>query len=77
MSDYKPISCQDYDKYEIAILQRRNLHLIWRDTNVIYDQVVTPLNLQTRNGEEFLLVRNANGDKFDVRLDRIRSSELR
>lgn len=75
MTDYKPISCIDYDRYEIAIMRKRQMRLVWRESNVIYDQVVSPLNLHTLAGEEFLELRISNGQVRRVRLDQIRKAE--
>lgn len=71
-TDYKPIPCANYDQYEIAIMHGRTLHLTWQEGNVIYDQVVTPLNLRTAHGEEFLILRTRTGETLEVRLDHIR-----
>lgn len=71
-SDYQPISCASYDQYEIAIMHRSRMHLVWNDGNVIYDQVVTPLNLRTADGQEFLILRLDTGETREVRLDHIR-----
>jgi len=73
-TDYKPISCANYDQYEIAILHGSKMHLTWHTDNVIYDQVVTPLNLRTAQGEEHLILRLASGETAEVRLDHIRRS---
>lgn len=72
---YRPIACASYDQYEIAIMHRRRLHLIWDEGNVTYDRIVTPLNLRTTAGEEFLVMRLADGEDREVRLDRIRRVE--
>lgn len=74
-TDYQPIACANYDQYEIAILHAARLHLTWQTGNVIYDQVITPLNLRTAHGEEYLLLRLASGETTEVRLDRIRRSQ--
>jgi transcriptional antiterminator Rof (Rho-off) len=70
-TDYKPISCANYDQYEIAIMHGSKLHLTWQTDNVVYDQVVTPLGLRTALGEEFLTLRLAGGETMEVRLDHI------
>lgn len=72
MTDYIPISCGSYDRFEVAIMHRERLHLVWQVNNVYYDRVVTPVNLETRDGEEFLLARTAEGAVETIRLDRIR-----
>lgn len=71
MTDYKPISCASYDRFEIAIMHRESLRLVWNEQNVVFDRVVTPVNLQTELGEEFLVVRDDNGMQR-IRLDHIR-----
>jgi Rho-binding antiterminator len=75
MTDYKPISCSAYDVYEIAIMHKSKLRLVWRDDNVLYDQTVTPLNLQTIAGEEYLLFTGSDGEARRIRLDHIRKAE--
>lgn len=71
-NDYRPISCANYDEYEIAIMHHARLHLTWQEDNVIYDQIVTPLNLHTRAGSEYLILRDTEGATREVRLDHIR-----
>ncbi len=75
-SGYKPISCAHYDQYEIAILHGGKMRLTWQADNVVYDQVVTPLNLRTAHGEEYLLLRLASGETAEVRLDHIRRAQI-
>ncbi len=70
MTDYKPIACQTYERYELAILKHQKLRMVWHEENVIYDRVVTPLNLETRQGEEFL-VFSSEGETRRTRLDQI------
>lgn len=74
-TDYKPVSCASYDQYEIAILHGSKMHLTWQTGNVIYDQVVTPLNLRTAQGAEYLTLRLASGETTEVRLDHIRQRQ--
>jgi Rho-binding antiterminator len=74
-TEYKPISCANYDQYEIAIMHGSKMRLTWQVGNVIHDQVVTPLGLRTAHGEEYLTLRLAGGETMEVRLDRIRRSQ--
>lgn len=76
MTDYKPIACQTYDHYEMAIVQRKKLRLVWHEDNVIYDRIVTPLNLETRQGEEFLVFATPEGETHRTRLDQIKRADL-
>ncbi len=72
MTDYRPIDCADYSRYELAILRRQTLLLSWCDeTLMVHLEVVEPKDLQTRAGEEFLIARRRDGRRLRVRLDRI------
>ena len=75
-TSYQPISCANYDQYEIAILHGSKMHLTWQADNVIYDQIVTPLNLRTAHGEEHLILRLVSGETAEVRLDHIRRAQI-
>lgn len=73
---YQPIACSQYDLYEIAIMRGQMLDLVWCDEQGIEQQArVQPVSLQTRDGQEFLLLQR-NPQQPDVveavRLDRIR-----
>jgi Rho-binding antiterminator len=74
-TDYRPISCSVYSEYEVAILHREKLRLSWCSDNVIYNQVVLPLDLRTVHGEEFLICRIESGETCHIRLDHIRKME--
>ena len=74
-SDYRSIACATYDEFEIAILHHQHLHLVWHDGNAIHDQVITPLDLRTAQGEEYLVLRLASGETTEIRLDHIRRSK--
>lgn len=72
MTDYQPIPCALYSQYEIAILHRTSIRMRWRDADgVTYLEVLTPEDLVTRNGEEFLVAHNAAGESRRVRLDHL------
>ena len=69
---YRPISCANHDVFEIAILHRARLRLTWIEKNVLQDEIVTPLDIETANHEEFLIARSTTGKIFRLRLDWIR-----
>ncbi len=72
MSDYKPIDCGLYSEYEVAILHRSKMRLSWRDSaKTVHMEVVTPNDLRTRHGEEFLVVSGQDGRQQEIRLDHI------
>jgi Rho-binding antiterminator len=70
-TDYVPISCALHSEYELAILRRQRLRLVWNDSSVIRDQVVQPLDLKTMNNEEFLTCRTEDDVTQNIRLDRV------
>ena len=72
MTDYKPISCLNYEQFELAILRHEQLRIAWSEGNVFYERLVSPTDLQTKAGEEFLLFRDSDGHDGRVRLDHIR-----
>jgi len=74
-ADYKPISCASYEQYEIAIMHKQKMRLAWHENNVLFDQIVTPLNLRATQGREFLILRTAEGETRELRLDHIRRAE--
>jgi Rho-binding antiterminator len=71
-TDYVPVDCGLYSEYELAIMHRDRLRLSWRDpAGNAHIGVVTPTDLRTRNGAEFMLVTEQDGAKLEIRLDRI------
>jgi len=75
MNDYRPIDCGLYSEYELAIIRRRPLHLVWAEGNVIFDRIVLPRDLETRDGAEYLHAEYETGELLTIRLDRIRSMQ--
>lgn len=68
---YRPISCDVYSRFELAIMHRQRLHLTWREGNVVFAQLVLPTDLETVAGEEFLHCRLPSGTTARIRLDYI------
>ncbi len=71
-SDYRPISCASHDVFELAVLRHAQLHLTWVEDNMLHDQIVTPLDIETANREEFLIAQLTTGQTLRLRLDWIR-----
>lgn len=73
--EYQPIACSQYDIYEIAIMRAQTLDLVWLDEAGNRRQHrVRPKELNTRNGEEFLMFnieQEPQGELLEIRLDRI------
>lgn len=76
---YQPIACGDYDIYEIAIMRGQQLDLQWQDTRDGPQAArVTPIGLETRAGEEYLLCSYAPRDEtvMKIRLDKVTSRKI-
>jgi Rho-binding antiterminator len=72
MSDYTPIDCELYSRYELAIMHRQKLRLAWRDPEGTYHlETLLPVDLRTRDHAEYLLSRTKTGRVIEMRLDRI------
>jgi Rho-binding antiterminator len=72
MSDYRPIPCALYSRYELAILRRQRLRLRWRENdNVTRVDFLAPKDLLTAKGEEFLIAEDSAGRSLRLRLDHI------
>lgn len=77
MSDYRPIDCRTYGEFERAIVRHQRLRISWREPGgLAHLETLTPYDLETCEGEEFLLARNAGGTKFRLRLDRIKRATV-
>ena len=77
MSDYDPVDCALYSRYELAILRRQQLLLSWRDEgDMAHLEVVSPKDLQTCNGEEFLIAERPDGRRLRLRLDKVLAVRL-
>jgi len=76
MSDYRPIACIAHERLEFAVLKRQPLRLRYVDEAAAErTAMVLPLDVYTRDGAEWLSVRDEAGREFIVRLDRILASE--
>lgn len=77
MTDYTPIDCGQHSDYELAIMHRQCLRISWQlPGGQSRIEVVTPVDLVTRNHEEFLIVDDRDGKRLELRLDHIRKSEI-
>ena len=79
-TDYKPVACSLHDRYEIAIMHKQVMHIGWREeSGKMHEADVLPLDIRVAGGEEFLVVRPVDAkqavDVFEIRLDRITTSE--
>lgn len=76
MSDYTPISCEVYARYEAWILRGQRLRIVWQDdAGNTHLETAQPLDLQTKDHAEFLIVQRGGGRRSALRLDRIIRAE--
>jgi Rho-binding antiterminator len=74
--DYTPIPCAIYNRYEVAILNGKSLRVVWRSArNIDRLETLTPVDLRTRSGAEYMIARNHIGQGRVMRLDRIKNAE--
>ena len=70
---YIPVSCDIHSQFELLIMHNSSIQLDWQDENdKIFSEIVKPKDVQTKSGEEFLLVLNKHNETLKIRLDRIR-----
>jgi len=67
--NYVPISCDDHDILELAIMGGEKLRV--RFSGEQETHLITPLELSARNGEEFLRYRGTGG-VHEIRLDKMK-----
>ena len=73
MSDYSPVSCEAHSLYELAVMQRKSVLVRWKDSDGVKEMRLLPIDVETKNREEFLLARDSENVTLRIRLDRILS----
>ncbi|MBT3047100.1 MAG: hypothetical protein AB2722_10075 [Candidatus Thiodiazotropha sp.] len=70
--DYLPIPCAQHEAYQYAVIKGVMLDLSWRDgRGVKYGARARPIDVVTRDGAEFLVIKQQDGSIHSIRLDRI------
>ncbi len=76
-ADYRPIPCIQHERLEFSVLRRIFLDLEYLDAGTPKREKVLALDVNTRNGAEWLKFRRGNGEELEIRLDAIiRFTEL-
>ena len=76
--DYTPIDCGLYSRYELAIMRGWALRITWEDaTGMSHIELLHPRDLQTRDHAEYLIAERGDGERIEIRLDRIREAQRR
>ncbi len=77
MADYNPISCDDHDRLELAVMHGTPLQINYRD-EVGHTQTKTHVratDVKTQAGAEWLTFKLSSGETRSLRLDSIMSFE--
>jgi len=70
--DYIPIACGQHSEYELAIMHKQTLRIVWQDPKQEQHTLLTiPTDIVTRDHAEFLLVTDTTGNQLELRLDKI------
>ena len=76
MTDYKPVDCSLHSEYEAAIVQRRSMRVSWTDaSSQLHTDILRPVDLVTRQHEEFMLAETCDHKMIEIRLDYISKTE--
>ncbi|MBS4096716.1 MAG: transcriptional antiterminator, Rof [Sulfuricella sp.] len=68
---YQPIPCIQHERLEFSILRRLHLELEYLENGVRKIEVVSPLDVNTREAGEWLKFGRRNGKVVEIRLDTI------
>ena len=75
MSNYKIIPCAIHEHYQLAVLKRLPLDLVWSDAaGEIKRARLDPIDVYTKDRAEFLLGRSKDLGEVVIRLDYIREA---
>lgn len=70
-NQYQPISCELYSEYELAIIRGQKVKLVWQQNDQTQMTIVTPLDLKTKDHQEFLIAEDFRREPLQIRLDYI------
>lgn len=70
-SDYQPIACAQHERLEFSVLRKIPLRLGFVEQGEHKHETVLPLDINTRNGAEWLKFRRKDGSETEIRLDAI------
>jgi Rho-binding antiterminator len=70
-ADYQPIPCVQHEQLEFSVLRKQRLQLEYGENGKSLRETVLPLDVNTRNGAEWLLFRREDGSEAEIRLDAI------
>ena len=68
MSDYQPIACMEHERLEFAVLRRFLIILVLKNGRILNGRA---LDVYTKEGAEWLKLREVTGTEHILRLDEI------
>ena len=69
---YIPVECGLHSAYELAIMHKNILQLVWSDPDTTqHKEKVMPLDLRTIDHKEYLIAKTDNNELHQIRLDKI------
>lgn len=68
--DYVPVSCDMHSELELTIMHGQQIQCHWQDAFEEKRATISPVDIITRNSEEFLSARVFD-QLIEIRLDRI------
>jgi len=69
---YQPVSCDLHSQYELAIIHKSKLQLVYKtENNSTIADVVTPIDVQIKNKAEYLIALSSANKNLYIRLDYI------
>jgi len=69
--DYQPIPCAQHERLEFSVIRKIPLRLEFVEQGKRRHEKVLPLDVNTRNGAEWLKFRREDGSEMEIRLDAI------
>lgn len=70
-TDYRPVACALHSELELLCMSGRPVALSWSADHDAHSTVATPLDVITRDRAEFLVADTAEGERIEIRLDRL------
>jgi Rho-binding antiterminator len=75
---YIPVECGVHSEYELAIMHKTMLKLVWNDQHGNQRQAsLIPVDIRTMDKKEYLIARTPEGDSEQIRLDKILQSNVK
>lgn len=72
---YQVISCERHSEYELMAMHRRHCRLSWQSAEQSLETEGMVVDIVTRDRAEYLVLQESNGQRHEIRLDKILSLE--